>query len=225
MMRYFKFALTGLFLLCSAPLVHAHPHAWITMNADIRFDKTGKIAGLYIEWDFDPDYSQIAVEGLDANADGYYSADELAPLTKANLTALKEYDYFTYARNRNAKLAWGKPAEDVQYYANGHLRMSFYIPLKTPLDPKTNIFNFKMYDPSFYIAMDFRKKNPVTASGKIPAGCKIDIKPVPSDKEIDKTRKMLSQKDKKWQPAVEEDFGAMFAQPVIVRCTDKTAQK
>lgn len=224
-MRIAKHVLIIIMLLWGTLAARAHPHAWITMNTDIRFDKQGKITGLYIEWDFDPDYSAIAVEGLDANKDGYYSAEELDPLTKANLKALREYDYFAYARDRNKKLAWDLPQEAVQYYANEKLRMSFYVPLKISIDPTKAIFNFKIYDPTFYIAMDFRKKNPVTTSGAKPAACKIDVRPVAADEKTDETRQLLASKGKQWQPAPNEDFGAMFAQPVIVDCSSKTAQK
>jgi hypothetical protein len=45
------------------------------------------------------------------------------------------------------------------------------------------------------------------------------VKPVPSDEELEQTRLMLSTKAKDWKPENNEDFGAMFAQPVHINCT------
>ena len=44
------------------------------------------------------------------------------------------------------------------------------------------------------------------------------VKPVPTDAELDQTRTMLSTKGKDWKPENNEDFGAMFAQPVLIKC-------
>jgi ABC-type uncharacterized transport system substrate-binding protein len=76
----------------------AHPHAWIETRSDVVFDDEGRIAAINVEWDFDQGYSEMAVEGLDENGDGFYSAGELHPLARENLIALKDYDYFVKAR-------------------------------------------------------------------------------------------------------------------------------
>jgi len=44
------------------------------------------------------------------------------------------------------------------------------------------------------------------------------VKPVPTDAEIDATREMLSTKGPDWKPETNEDFGALFAQPVLIEC-------
>lgn len=101
--------------------------------------------------------------------------------------------------------------------------MSFTIPLKTPIDPKNRKIVLKIYDPTFYIAMDYQKNNPVSATGPMPAMCKVELKPVPSDSEVMQTKKLLANKSKEWQPKTEEDFGALFAQPVLLDCVSKSA--
>jgi ABC-type uncharacterized transport system substrate-binding protein len=64
---------------------HAHPHVWITMRTDVVFNDKAEIAGIAVEWTFDDGYTQMALEGLDANGDGVYSQSELDPLTQENL--------------------------------------------------------------------------------------------------------------------------------------------
>lgn len=88
----------------NAPAVQAHPHAWIVMNSTVQFNDAGLATGLYIEWRFDKNYSKIAVEGLDANKDGYYDSTELNPVTKGNIDSLQEYNYFAYVKSNGKKV-------------------------------------------------------------------------------------------------------------------------
>lgn len=215
---------TALPLLMSAPAM-AHPHAWIETRSDVVFDDQGRITAINIEWAFDPDYSALAVEGLDTNADGYYSAGELLPLARENIAALKDYDYFVYAKAGSTKVAYAEVTEYGQILSNGTLKMHFTLPLAEPVDPIAAEFVYRIYDPSFYIAIDFAEKEPVAALGKRPDACRVELRPAPTGEEIDSTRNMLSEKDKDWQPEVQEDFGAMFARPVAVMCKPKTAAK
>ncbi len=66
--------------------------------------------------------------------------------------------------------------------------------------------------------MDYAQDNPVNIIGALPQGCKLEVKPVIPDQEIDATRQMLSTKGTDWTPAADEDFGAMFAQPAVILC-------
>jgi ABC-type uncharacterized transport system substrate-binding protein len=199
----------------------SHPHVWISMNTTLQFNDAGQITGIYQEWKFDEDYSKIAVEGLDANKDGFLAPEELEPLSAENIKALWEYKYFTYLKLDGQKTGFNRVTEYSQYYSNGTLTMSFTVPLKKPVDPRTQKVLLQTYDPTFFIAMDYQKNNPVTASGAVPANCKIDLKPVPADANTTKTKEFLASKDKAWQPEDDEDFGAIFAQPVLVACASR----
>ena len=68
--------------LCMAALslpAAAHPHVWIEMRSDVVFNGEGKITAVNVEWTFDDNYTQMALDGLDANGDGVYSQSELDP--------------------------------------------------------------------------------------------------------------------------------------------------
>ena len=211
-------------LVISAPAM-AHPHAWIETRSDVVFDDQGRITAINVEWSFDPDYSALAVEGLDTNGDGYYSAGELLPLARENIVALKDYDYFVYAKAGGAKVAYAEVTKYGQILSNGTLKMHFTVPLAQPADPFAAEFVYRIYDPSYYIGIDFAEKEPLAALGKRPDACKVELRPPPTGEEIDSTRNMLAEKDKDWQPEVQEDFGSMFAKPVAVVCKPKTAAK
>ena len=204
-------------LLIAGPAA-AHPHVWIEMSSDVLFDDKGMVTGVNIEWTFDDGYAQMALDGLDTDGDGVYSATELEALTRENLESLKDYDYFLHAFI-DGKPMRIQPAKDPgQIYSNQRLTLYFTVPLETPIDPKKNDFYYRIYDPEFYIAMDYVKDEPVTAQGPMPAGCKLDLLPIVTDAQTEETKQMLATKGKDWQPPPNEDFGAVFAQPVHVDC-------
>ena len=205
-------------LAAAAAPASAHPHVWIEMRSDLVFDDQGQITAMNLMWTFDDGYAQMAIDGLDTNGDGVYSTSELEPLTKENIASLKDYGYFTVMRFDGQKQALGEVTEFGQIYSNDKLQLHMRVPLKTPVDPTKGEFVAKVYDPDFFIAMDYAKDEPVTAIGAMPKNCAIVVKPVPTDAEIEQTRAMLATKGPEWKPENDEDFGALFAQPVSVQC-------
>ena len=196
----------------------AHPHVWIEMRSDVVFNDQGLITALNLMWTFDDGYAQMALDGLDTNRDGVYSPSELDPLTKENIASLKDYGFFTVMRYNGEKQALGEVTEFGQIYSNDKLQLHLQVPLATPVDPTKGEFVAKVYDPEFFIAMDYAKDDPVTVIGTIPKSCQLVVKPVATDAEIEETRAMLATKGPEWKPENEEDFGALFAQPVTIQC-------
>lgn len=197
----------------------AHPHVWIEMRSDVVFDDKGLIAAVNVEWSFDDGYTQMALDGLDTDGDGVYSQEEIAPLTKENMASLKDYEYFTVIRVSGVKQELGEVTEFGQIWSNDRLSLYFQVPLKTPVDPRAGEFVLKVYDPDFFIAIDYVKDDPVSVLGKVPDPCRLAVKPVPTDAELEQTRVMLASKGLDWQPENNEDFGALFAQAVTIQCS------
>lgn len=196
----------------------AHPHVWIEMRSDVVFNDQGLISGVNLIWTFDDGYAQAALDGLDANGDGAYSEAELDALTKENVASLKDYEYFTSVRFKGEKQALGDVTESGQIYSNNKLQLHFQVPLATPVDPRDGEFVLKVYDPEFFIAIDYVKDDPVSVVGAMPQGCGLDVGPVPSGGEVQQTQAMLADKGPDWKPETAEDFGALFAQPVRIQC-------
>jgi ABC-type uncharacterized transport system substrate-binding protein len=196
----------------------AHPHVWIDMQSSIVFTDDGLIKGVDVEWTFDDAYTQMALDGLDVDGDGMYSQDELAPLTKENIESLKDYEYFTVMRANGEQQKIGEVIDAGQIWSNNKLTLHFQVPLVKPIDPKKEEFVLKVYDPEFFIDLEYPADDAVDVTGKIPPSCKLVVKPVPTDAELDQTRTMLASKGKDWKPEAEEDFGAMFAQAVSIAC-------
>ena len=208
--------ITGLVTCSSAAL--AHPHVWVDMQSTIVFTDEGLIKGVDVEWTFDDAYAQVALDGLDVNKDGFYSQAELAPLTKENIDSLKSYEYFTVMRANGEQLKIADVTDAGQIYSSDKLSLHFQVPLATPLDPRKSKFMLKVYDPEFFIDFEYPKQDGADVSGNMPRQCKLDVKPVPTDAELEQTRLMLSTKGKDWKPENNEDFGAAFAQAVSIDC-------
>ena len=217
--RYAYLVMAAMTVCVSSTLVSAHPHVWIEMQSDVVFTDDGLIKGVDLEWTFDDAYTQMALDGLDLDGDGTYSQAELAPLTKENIASLKDYEYFTVMRANGEQQKIGEVTNFGQIWSNNKLTLHLQVPLEKPIDPKKDEFVFKIYDPEFFIAIDYVKDDPVDVVGKLPESCKLVVKPVPTDAELDQTRTMLSEKGKDWKPEVSEDFGALFAQAVAIACT------
>lgn len=204
--------------LSAATPAFAHPHVWIAMRSDVVFNDKGEVSGIAVEWTFDDGYAQVALDGLDANGDGVYSQDELEPLTKENLSSLKDYNYFVVPRVNGEVVAMAEPVDPGQIFSNGKLELHFTLPLAKPVDPHKAEFHYKVYDPEFYIALDYVEQDPVGVIGTMPSDCRLKVAPVVSDQQLNQTREMLSTKGTDWKPPEDEDFGGMFAQPALIIC-------
>src|SRR5438105_1697105 len=205
-------------LLAGTAPVSAHPHMWIDMRSYVVFDARGLITGIDLEWTFDDGYAQMALDGLDTNGDGVYSQDELAPLTKENIESLKEYNYFTYPRVNGKLVPIGAVTEYGQVYSNNKLTLHFQAPLVTAVDPRKDEFLYKIYDPEFFIDIEYPDKTSVGFVGTAPKSCTLKLIEVTADQQTLQIKQMLSTKGKEWKPPENEDYGGLFAQPVLIVC-------
>lgn len=150
----------------------AHPHVTVANRTSVVFEK-GAVVALDHVWYFDEFYSAMAVEGLDTNKDGVYSREELAELTKTNAEGLKDFDYFTHAKSGDTALKVAAPTEAWSEFKDGQLSLHFRLPLEAPVaDPKG--FQVAVFDPTYFIAFDLVKTDPVSLIGA-PTGCKADV--------------------------------------------------
>ena len=214
--------LAALLAFCAAALAAgpatAHPHVWIDSKTDVIFDDAGRIVAIGHEWTMDEAYTNMAVDGLDTDRDGSYSEQELEPLTRENLDSLKDFGYFTSLAAGGQELAFKAPVEAGQLVVGGRAKLHFKLPLAEPLDPKTAGIELKVYDPEYFIAIDFAGESAVAALGPVPSGCSVTLEEPRSDQATSDTRSMLATKGVDWQPDPNENFGSLFARPIAVRC-------
>ncbi|MBX3508103.1 MAG: DUF1007 family protein [Parvibaculum sp.] len=167
-------ALLALAVFCvPASPARAHPHVWIDMRTELRFDDEGRVTAVQIAWTFDEFYSAFALEGAPRNGSGYDPA-YLAELAGINLQNLAEWDYFTEISSGGNNIALGIAEDGKSTWdeASGRLSLSFTVPLKEPLAPAAAApLQLRVYDPSYYISIEYEKTDPVRMTGTVPQGC------------------------------------------------------
>lgn len=167
-------AAAGLALAYLPSPAQAHPHVWVSVQAEIVYD-SGRIVGLRHHWTFDEMYSTMAIQGLDTNNDGAYSREELAELTKVNMEGLKEFGYFTVSRLGEKTLAVKDPTEAfLEVDKQGILSLIFLLPYAEPVLAEAEGFSFAVYDASFFIAFELTGEQPIKLAGA-PASCKLVV--------------------------------------------------
>src|SRR5438874_2005287 len=111
--RFFLSIAAALAALASvAAPASAHPHVWVTMKSELVFAPDGTITGVRHAWTFDDMFSAFATQGLEAKKKGEFTREELTPLAEVNVTSLKEYDFFTFAKANGKKIEFDDPLAD-----------------------------------------------------------------------------------------------------------------
>lgn len=211
--RFALFLSTLPLLLALCGVAAAHPHVWVAVRSEVVFGPDGKITGIRHAWEFDEMYSAFAVQGLGKNGQPP-TPEELAPLAKTNVESLAEFEFFTFARQGGAKLAFAEP-QDVVLQANEKklVTLHFFLPLKKPLSAQKP-FSFQVYDPTYFVSFGFEKQNPVTLA-QAPEGCSLSaMEPKPLAPE--ENSKLSEAFFQNFSPGA--DFGVKLATRIIVAC-------
>src|SRR5437660_10032865 len=100
-LRLILFASAAL-LIAAAPAL-AHPHVWVQMKSELLYAPDGSLTGVRHAWTFDDMFSTFATQGLASKVKGAFTREELAPPAEVNVTSLKAFDSFTYAKANGTK--------------------------------------------------------------------------------------------------------------------------
>lgn len=200
-------ALAGL-----AQPAQAHPHVWITAQAEIVYAADGKVSGVRHHWTFDAGYSAYLTQGLDKNGDGKLTPDELQDMAKENAESLVEFDYFTVLKVNGAKQAFEPPREYGMTFENGLARLWLVLPLKGP--PKGKTLSLEVYDPTFFVSFSLAEGDDAVRLAGAPKGCAATVarpKPVAADQQ------KLSESFFEALTSA-SNYGSNFANRAIVAC-------
>jgi ABC-type uncharacterized transport system substrate-binding protein len=157
----------------------AHPHVWVTVKSELVYAPDGSLTDVRHAWTFDDMFSTFAIQGLKSKTKGEFTREELAPLAETNVTSLKEYEYFTYAKANGKQVEFVDPPAD--YYLDfdkkeSVLTLNFTVPLKRPVKAKD--FNLEVYDREFFIDFSLAEKEPARLV-RAPAQCKLTVRRPP----------------------------------------------
>lgn len=199
--------------LCAGAPAAAHPHVWVAARATVQFDKDGRIVGIRHAWAFDEMYSAFATQGLGKGGKAP-TREDLQPLAKTNVESLSEFDYFTYAKESGRKLAFDAP---VEYWLEADdkkvVTLHFTLPLKQPVAAQKP-FSFQVYDPTYFVAFGFEKKDPIAMSAA-PSGCSVSVME-PAPLLAAESKRLSAAASENFSPG--EDMSARLASRVVVAC-------
>jgi ABC-type uncharacterized transport system substrate-binding protein len=212
MMRWLAVLATLVLGVSLAAPAEAHPHVFIVAKTEVVFAPDGTMTGVRHHWTFDDMFSSMAVQGIDTKTKGVFTRDELKPLAQTNVESLKEYDFFTFAKQDGKKLTFKEP---VDYFLDhdpkdGALTLHFTLPLRTPV--KLGTLDLEIFDPSYFIDFTFAEKDPVALTGA-PASCKLDLR---RPTEATANQQRLSEQN--FADGDNSNYGAMYASKIRVTC-------
>ena len=212
---FFSLAAALAALAMTAAAASAHPHVWVTIKSELVFAPDGSVTGVRHAWTFDDMFSVFATQGLEAKTKGEFTREELAPLAEVNVTSLKEYDYFTYAKANGKKLEFNDPAAG--YYLDYDkketvLTLHFLLPLKQPVKAKD--LTLEVFDREFFVDFSFAEKDPAKLVGA-PAQCKLTVgKPQEMNAALAQQLSQLGPNQRDSSLTI----GAEYANKILVKC-------
>jgi ABC-type uncharacterized transport system substrate-binding protein len=202
----------GLALFAMTGPVLAHPHVWITMKSEVIYAPDGSVTGIRHAWSFDDMFSVYALQGIENKTKGIYTRAELAPLADTNVTSLKEYNYFNYARieGKKRKDAFTDPVDYWLDYTDQVLTLHFTLPLKAPV--RARDLEIDVYDPEYFIDFGFDENDPVKLVNA-PAQCTLAlVRPTDAAPSVQRLNKSFQASE------AFAGMGSHFANKILLRC-------
>jgi ABC-type uncharacterized transport system substrate-binding protein len=197
--------------LASMPAA-AHPHVWVTVKSQLVFAPDGSVTGVRHAWTFDDMFSAFATQGLESKQKGVFTREELKPLAEVNVTSLKEYDYFTFARADGKKSQFNDPVDYYLEYNDAVLTLHFTLPFKAPVKAKS--LELAVYDDSYFVDFTFADKDAASLVGA-PASCKLALVRPEDSVSLQSQRLELSRIP---QSESLSGVGAQFSSKISVKC-------
>jgi ABC-type uncharacterized transport system substrate-binding protein len=188
----------------------AHPHVFVTIKSELIYANDGSITGVRHAWTFDDMFSTFATQGLESKQKGVFTREELAPLAEVNVSSLKEFDYFTYAKADGKKTPFNDPTDYWLDFKDSVLTLHFTLPLKAPV--KTHALDLEVYDPSYFVDFSFAEKDGFALKGA-PTQCTVSTSK-PTDPSAIQTQKL----GEAMFTDSGANYGAAFANKVAVKC-------
>lgn len=150
----------------------AHPHIFIDAKVAVGFDAAGQVASLRHSWTFDSAFSVWMVQGLDTDGDGTVSSAEMQELADENMVGLADYGFYTYA---GEGMRFAPVGDQKMVFADNRVTLTFSVSAVEP-QPVAGRFEIGVYDPEYYVAINFADVADVTLEGA--AGeCTVRLEP------------------------------------------------
>lgn len=183
-MAYKKAFLLGLqviALLWLPAISWSHPHIFIVQRLDVAFDDKG-MAGIRVQWKFDDMFASMIAEDHDVNKNGTLEPPEVKTVKEKAFSYISKDNYFLSVKIDNqpfqVKFITGFNAVLI----DNRLEYHFFVPCHVSADVHIKKITVAAYDPSYYSAIFFAKKQPVSLTAADPYEVNTAIREDPDTK-------------------------------------------
>lgn len=153
----------------------AHPHVLITNSVAPVIDEQGRVTALDLRWEFDAAYSAFTAADLKGRK-GAERAAELDKFARETLENLAEWGYYADLEAGGKRLAVGTAGNGAATLDDGILVLRFRLPLKDPLAIAGQTLAVRVYDPTYYIAIEMDVATAVRLPGSWGERCKTRLR-------------------------------------------------
>ncbi len=162
MMQKKYLIIMGVILLLSFPQnIFAHPHVFISQRVKIVFDQNG-LAGFNMEWEFDDMFASMIAGDYDINRNWILEKNEISTIKKKAFSYLAHSDYFTFIKIDQKPFKVKFVKDFSAELKTKKLIYKFFIPCHVSAKKDIKHIIVATYDPTYYSAIFFAKKNGVT---------------------------------------------------------------
>jgi ABC-type uncharacterized transport system substrate-binding protein len=169
------------FNLIRLPVAQAHPHVFVVQRLDVVFDAKG-LAGIKVRWKFDDMFASMIAEDHDLNRNGKFEAGEVRKIKEKAFSFISEHSFFTFIKidNKPFQIKWVRDFNAI--LENRKLVYEFLIPCHVTATAQVKKVTVASYDPSYYTAIYFTQKEPVTLTTADDFDVKTSLKEDPDTK-------------------------------------------
>jgi len=153
-------------LLMGTSTLLAHPHIFIDAKVEISIDKENQVTKLSQIWHFDPLFSATVLLDFDLNGNRELDAAEIDVLNQTIRSSLAEFDFFQSITANGRTLALAEPdkLETLMQKQELYLTLENHPSMPLILE-RGGHYLFTLYDPTFYVAVDFTRDIDMTITG------------------------------------------------------------
>lgn len=142
------------------PDIQAHPHVFIVQRLSVVFDKKG-LAGIKVHWKFDDMFASMIANAHDMNKNGILEKDEVKLVKEKAFILISEDNYFTFIKIEKKPFLVNYIEDFNAILEKGGLIYEFFIPCHVIATEQFKKIAIATYDPTYYTAILFAKKDPV----------------------------------------------------------------
>jgi len=173
-------------IVCAIPFnssgVYAHPHVFAVQRSNVVFDDKG-LAGMKVRWKSDDMFANMIAEDHDVNRNEKLEANEAQAVKEEASSFISEYNCFSFIKIDNTSFQVKFIRDFSAILENKKLVYEFPIPCHVTATSRFGRVSVAAYDPSYYIAIYFAQKGPVSLTAADDFGVKTAIREDP-DTEI-----------------------------------------